>query len=55
MTPAITLSPEEKAIVERQCEGCKFWNLFAGCLWLEVYEPENHQPIRDCGAFEVRP
>ena len=56
---AITLSPEEKAIVERLCDGCRWWSWFEGCSWNKqertTFKKFDAQPMSDCGAFEVKP
>ncbi len=52
---AITLSPEEKAIAEGQCSGCKWWNNYGGCYWLQPNGRREPHPLPDCGAFEVKP
>ncbi|KKN15545.1 hypothetical protein LCGC14_0984900 [marine sediment metagenome] len=47
---AITLSPEEKAIAERQCDGCRYWNWHDGCL---IVGPKmaDLKPVANCAHF----
>ncbi|KKM04092.1 hypothetical protein LCGC14_1767750 [marine sediment metagenome] len=52
---AITLTPKEKAIVDRQCSGCMYWNNHGGCYWLQPNDKREPRPIEDCGVFEVKP
>ena len=43
---AITLTKEEKAIAERQCDGCLWWSWFKGCQHLLA--GFNNLPREDC-------
>ena len=54
MTPAITLTPSEKAIAERQCDGCVYWNWFKGCYWPgNVHNRRSDDlPVKDCCRFK---
>ncbi|KKN14750.1 hypothetical protein LCGC14_0993030 [marine sediment metagenome] len=54
MTPAITLSREEKSIAERQCAGCMWWGWFEGCS-VPAVRFDRTYPLQDCGAFEEAP
>lgn len=53
MTP-LPLTPEEKAIAERQCQGCLYWNWHNGCGWW-AYEGKAPLPVEDCGMYENHP
>ncbi|KKL84435.1 hypothetical protein LCGC14_1964700, partial [marine sediment metagenome] len=47
MTDSIILDPQEKAIAERQCEGCRWWSWFRGCFY-DLPNSDSSQPIADC-------
>ena len=48
MTDAITLDSQGMEIAKQQCERCKWWRWWEGCI-VSVSRP---LPTADCGAFE---
>ncbi len=50
---ALPLTPEEKAIAERQCVGCKYWDWFSGCHY-DPSESDGAFPVPNCGVSQKR-